>query len=132
MVYTFLSGNKRPPKSPTAFIVSRRLGLQNESDLLYNPGMEQITLRNLNDIQSDKKRWLEDLLGQQIQGNQQALIMVFTPGGAPDEATRQRAATGIRQTLDQARAHADAQGITDIEIDAAVDEAMQHVRPRAS
>ena len=94
--------------------------------------MEQITLRNVSDIQSDKKRWLEDLLGQQIQGNQQVFIMVFTPGAVPDEATRQRAATGIRQTLDQARAHADAQGITDVEIDEAVDEAIQQVRPRAS
>ena len=92
---------------------------------------QPIAVRSAKEIQGSEKRWLEAVLGQHLQDHQQVFIMLFTPGVAPDEATRRQARDGIRKLQAKARAHADAQGISDEEIDAAVDEAMGHVRPPA-
>jgi hypothetical protein len=92
--------------------------------------MEQVTLHDVQDIQADKRVWLEGLLGQQIRQNQHVFIMVFTPGAVPDERTRGTAAARIERTLDAAERHAAERGITAEEADDAVAEAMQHVRPR--
>ena len=48
----------------TARLYPKNVSLPDGRALLYISGLEQITLRNVNDIQIDKKRWLEDLLGQ--------------------------------------------------------------------
>ena len=92
---------------------------------------QPIAVRSVKEIQGSEKRWLEAVLGQHLHDNQQVFIMLFTPGVVPDEATRRRARDGIRNLQAKAQAHADAQGITNAEIDAAVDEAMDHVRPPA-
>jgi hypothetical protein len=94
--------------------------------------MEQVTLHNVHDIQADKRVWLESLLGQEIRENQQVFICVFTPGAVPDEQTRRAAAARIARTLDAADRQAAARGITAQEADAAVAEAMDHVRHRHS
>jgi hypothetical protein len=98
----------------------------------YDHSMDQVTLHNVQDIQADKRIWLEGLLGQQIRENQQVCILVFTPGAVPDEQTRRAAAARIERTLDAAEQHAAKRGITAQEADAAVAEAMEHVRPRRS
>lgn len=90
--------------------------------------MEHATLRNVTDVQGDKRTALEGLLGQQLSENQQVFIMVFTPGVVPDDETRQ--AARIEKTLDESERQAAARGITAEEADAAVDEAMEHVRHR--
>jgi len=97
---------------------------------VYTDDMEQVTLHNVQDIQADKRVWLENLLGQEIRENQQVFICVFTPGAVPDEQTRQAAAARIARTLDAADRHAAERGISAQDADAAVAEAMEQIRPR--
>lgn len=94
--------------------------------------MESITLRNVNEIQNDKKAALEGLLGQPLHDNQQVFIMVFTPGAIPDEETRRAAAAKIARTLDAAEAISAARGLAAKDADAAVDEAMEQTRHRGA
>lgn len=76
----------------------------------------------------DDRRSVEHLLGRSLQDDQQIYILAFKPGVAPDENTRRRAAASMLQTFDKAEQHARQQGVSDAEIDEAVDEAMDHVR----
>lgn len=75
---------------------------------------------------------MENLLGHPLGADQQVMVMVFAAGKVPNEAARRAAAESIRRTLAEVDRHRVAHGITDDAADAAVDEAMQHVRPRAS
>ena len=90
----------------------------------YNPS-RQI---GVSDLTGDERRSVEHLLGQPLQENQQVYILAFTPGVVPDEKTCQRALTSMRQAFAAAERHAQAHGIDDSEFDAAVDEALEHVR----
>jgi hypothetical protein len=100
--------------------------------MAYNPVMEQspIAIQSVKNLQASGKRLLEDILGQQLQENQQVFIMVFSPGKEPDDAARCQARAGLEHTFQETAAYAQERGITDDEIDAAIHEAMDHVRPR--
>jgi len=91
---------------------------------------ESVAIQNVKDLQTRERQWLEGMLGRHLQENQQVFIMVFTPGALPDEVTRQRARAGLEKTWEQVDRHMKEHGITDEEFDAAVDEAMEHVRRR--
>ena len=52
--------------------------------------------QSVKDIQASGRHWLEDVLGQHLQENQQVFIMVLSPGREPDEEAR-RQARGHRQ-----------------------------------
>lgn len=84
----------------------------------------------VNDIPEPDRRSLENLLGQPLQANQQVCVMVFSAGKVADDATRRAAVENIRRVLDQADRHRASHGIADEEVGAAVDEAMDHIRPR--
>jgi len=86
----------------------------------------------VNEIPDPDRRSLENLLGHPLQANQQVFVMVLPTGQAPDKATRRAAAESIRRTLAEVDQYRAAHGITDEEVDAAIDEAMQYVRPRSS
>lgn len=90
--------------------------------------MESI-VRNVNEIQEDHKRWLEDALGRQLQDNQRVLIMVFDAGVVADPAIRREALVDIKELASKGAEHAKRQGISEQEADEALDEAMRHVRP---
>ncbi len=89
-----------------------------------------LTVQNVKDIDDGGKRWLGGVLGQDLKDSQQVFIMVFTPGVEPDESTRQRALADVQRTMAEAEKNLTKQGITHEEFDAAVDEAMEHVRQR--
>ena len=93
---------------------------------------EPVTVENVKDIQAGGRRWLEDVLGQHLQEHQQVFIMVLSPGRAPDEAARRQARAGLEATFRKTDAYAQEHGVTDEEIDSAVREAMDHVRPGTS
>ena len=57
-----------------------------------------------------------------------AYILVFKPGVVPDENARRRALASMQRTFAVAEQHAQQQGVTDAEIDEAVDEATDQVR----
>jgi len=92
--------------------------------------METLTVRNVNGMQGDKKAALEGLLGQELRNDQQVFIMVFTPGAVPDEEVRRASAERIERTLAAAEQRAAERGISADDSDAAVDEAMEQIRPR--
>ncbi len=89
--------------------------------------MESI-LRNVSDFQEDQKRWLEEKLGHQLQEDQLVMIRVLSPGVEPTEATRSKAMDELQSMVEQANANAAARGITAEEADAAIEEAVVHVR----
>lgn len=91
---------------------------------------ELLTVRNVKDLQDSGKRWLEDVLGQNLKESQQVFIMVFTPGVEPDEATRRQALAGVERTMAEVEQNLTEQSVTDEEFDATVDEAMEDVRRR--
>jgi hypothetical protein len=69
-------------------------------------------------------------MGGALDEGQQVLIMAFTPEVERDETSRTRAMDEIDQMVASADAQAKALGITAEEADAAVEEAMQHIRGR--
>ncbi len=98
---------------------------------VYNPVMElePTTIQSVKDIQTSRRRWLEKVLGQHLNENQQVIIMVMTPGRIPDEETRRQARAALQDTFRKTEAYALAHGITDADIDTAIQDAMDHVRP---
>jgi hypothetical protein len=92
--------------------------------------MSEIISLPVNDIPEPDRRSLENLLGQPLEADQQVCVMVFSAGRLADDAIRRAAVENIRRTLDKVDRHRAARGITDEEVDEAVDEAMQHIRPR--
>jgi len=90
--------------------------------------METTSFYNVGDIQDDKRRVLEELLGVELNANQQVFIMAFTPGVVPDDATRKAALDNIRTMIASAQQNMQGQSITPDEADTAVDEAMDRIR----
>ena len=84
----------------------------------------------VNNIPEPDRRSLENLLGHSLAADQQVCVMVFSPSKVADDATRWAAADSIRRTLDEVDQHRLSQGISETEVDEAVDEAMDQVRPR--
>jgi hypothetical protein len=92
--------------------------------------MERL-LRNVDDIESADRQAIEHLLGRPLGADQKVFIMAFTPGETPDPETREKVRTRLQETLVAAQQHAGDTGVTAEEADAAIEEAMRHVRPRA-
>jgi hypothetical protein len=90
--------------------------------------METIFDHNVSELTASNKQSLEAVLGRPLQGHQRVFIRVFDEAVVPDEATRRAAMQDLEQLLDKADQHAREHGITAEEADAAVEEAMQHVR----
>ena len=91
--------------------------------------MESI-IRNVRDLEADKRHSLEAVLGQQLQDNQQVIIRVLTPDVEPDPATKRQALDRIRKLSEKGARHRESLGVSEAEADAIVDEAMEHVRRR--
>lgn len=94
--------------------------------------MESIAVKNVKDIQATGKNWLEGVLGQHLEENQQVFIMLFTPGVEPDEVTRRAALDRMEKSWAKVGEHMEEHGITPEEFDAGVDEAMEQTRRRES
>ena len=73
---------------------------------------------------------VEEIVGKKLADDQKVYIMIGSLGlgTQPDEAMRKRAAEKVQRIMKKAAKNAEAQGITEEEIDAAVDEAQEHVR----
>jgi hypothetical protein len=93
--------------------------------------MEAMISKIVGEIPVTAKRGLEDLLGRVLQPDQRVLVVVLSPSKSPEELVRREAVDGLRQLIASAQRHADEKGVTDDEIDSAVEEAMAHVRRRA-
>jgi hypothetical protein len=93
--------------------------------------MDASITRNVTELLESDRRSLEHLLGAPLNTTQMVHIVAYTPDQEPDSATRARAAGEIERILDRGAANARSQGVTEAEIDNAVDEAMQAIRQRS-
>ena len=84
----------------------------------------------VNDISEPDRRSLENLLGQPLAADQQVFVMVFAAGTTTDAETRRTAVENIRRTMEKVDQYQAARGIGDDQVEEAVNEAMDHVRPR--
>jgi hypothetical protein len=89
-----------------------------------------MAIESVKNLQANRKRLFEEMLGQQLQENQQVIIMAFSPSSDPDETARRQARVGLEETFQKTAAYAQAHDIADEEIDAAINEAMDHLRQR--
>ena len=92
--------------------------------------MSEMISLPVNDIPEPDRRSLENLLGQPLEADQEVCVMVFSAAKMADRATQRAAVENIRRTFDKIDRYRETQGIADQEVDAAVDEAMDHIRPR--
>jgi hypothetical protein len=90
--------------------------------------MEAHKTHSVGDIPETGRAVIEQLLGCSLQDSQSVFIMAYTPQSDP--AARRAARARLQQALAARAERAVRQGISAEEIDAAVDEAMAHVRPR--
>jgi hypothetical protein len=90
--------------------------------------MDSVAIRDVKQLPGDEKRSLESIVGRRLDDSQQVFILAFTPGVIPSDAARQGAMAGLIQTWESVAQHASAHSTTEEEFDAAVDEAIKHVR----
>ena len=89
-----------------------------------------MTERNVNEIPAAERLAIESLLGGSLDADQQVFILAYTPNAAPSKAVRAAARARLQQTFAKIDDYARVHGITPEEADAALDEAMQQIRPR--
>lgn len=94
----------------------------------YTCDMETI-IRPVDDLPATDRQTLEHLLGQTLSGGQQVIIMALSPG-VQSEKTRAAARGRLQRTFARAAEYASETGVSPAEADAAVEEAMQAIRPR--
>jgi hypothetical protein len=94
--------------------------------------METIFNENVSDLPDGKKQSLEAILGRHLEAHQRVYIQVFDPNAVPDEATRKEALASLEKTFAKTDQYAKDHGISALEADAAVAEAMDQVRHRPS
>ena len=92
--------------------------------------MSALISRNVDDLPEGSSQSIEKLIGSPLEAHQRVYIVVDAPPPGPAIATRLQAAKRIRQVFAQAQAHADSKGVSDAEMDGAVEEAMASLRRR--
>lgn len=78
----------------------------------------------------DARRGLEAALGEPLRDDQRVYVYVVTPGVAPSEEQRAAALADLKALREKGAAHCAAQGVSENEIDDAIEEAMSKIRPR--
>ncbi len=90
--------------------------------------MANMVVRKVKNLDAAAKRSLQKLLGRQLQAEEEVTVMVFSAHPAPPPSVRRKAFERLERIMD--RAAKKAAHIPDSEFEAAVDEAMAHVRRR--
>jgi hypothetical protein len=98
----------------------------------YTLDMESILSRNVSDLPAPERQTLEGMLSQPLSPEQRVFIMAYTPNAVPEKSAREAARAGFQGLFEKVDQYAAADGVTPEEAEAAVEEAMQHVRPRKS
>jgi hypothetical protein len=92
--------------------------------------MSNIVSRNVDDLPVASRQGIEELLGTELQPHERVYIVVDVPPSGPVASVRIPAAQRIRELLATAQANAEALNVSDAQADAAIEEAMSHIRPR--
>jgi hypothetical protein len=83
--------------------------------------------QNVSDIDANTRQALEQVMGQHLDANQQVVIRVIDVGKEANPEARNNALAQAAEIARRGRASAAAQGVTEVVVDAAIDEAIQHV-----
>jgi hypothetical protein len=83
---------------------------------------------NVADLSDEQRRVLESVIGQPLANDQVVYWSIATPVRTPSAADRARAIAGLEATFAKVRRNLDEKGVSQAEWEAAVDEAVQHVR----
>jgi hypothetical protein len=90
--------------------------------------MANVVVCKVRDLGIQTREWVARMFGRELAADEQVTVMVFPPDHAPSPVERQAAWERIKKVLDRARENT--RDIPEAEMEAAIDEAMSHVRPR--
>jgi hypothetical protein len=90
--------------------------------------MDNVSINLARDLPASARSAVENLLGRRLRDDEEVTIMALDPHPAPSGYARRASAERLRSALDQLALKA--QEVVDGEVDDAVDEAMNHIRPR--
>ena len=90
--------------------------------------MDSIAVKKASEIELPAREWLQQIFGRSLRDNDEITIFLPTVHAAPAVTQRKAAFTRMGRVLDQAADNM--QDIPDAEFDAALDEAMDHLRKR--
>jgi hypothetical protein len=88
--------------------------------------MGNIAIHRANELPSDARLVVERVLGRALRPEEEVSIMAFSPHDAPTGEERQQLAQQLEDRI--ARTSESARQISDSEQEAAIDEAVSHVR----
>jgi len=86
--------------------------------------MQNGTLRRVGELPVDARHAMEGLLGRPLRDDEAVAVNVYKP--APTDAARDEASWRLRERIDITAQKV--QGVPEAEVDAAIDEAVDHVR----
>jgi hypothetical protein len=89
--------------------------------------MESV-IRDVKSLESAQRHLYEAAVGHALRENQGIVLHVIELGAEPDQGTRRAALSRAVEIARQGRAAAEAQGITEEQAGAAIDEAIQKAR----
>jgi len=92
--------------------------------------MESVTSHNVNDLPPAERQTLETIVGRHLQPDERVSIRVYGSKVEPDEALREAARENLERTFARIDEYGKEHGIIPEEADAAVEEAIEHIRPR--
>lgn len=90
--------------------------------------MGNIAIHKADELPSDARRVVERVLGRVLEHDEEVSIMAFSPHGAPTGETRKELARQLEDRI--TRTAESARDVPDEEQEAAIDEALDHVRPK--
>ena len=90
--------------------------------------MENVSINLARDLPASARTAVENLLGRSLRDDEEVSVMALDPHPAPSGEARRASAERLRGALDQLALKA--QDVADGEVDDAIDEAMNHIRPR--
>jgi hypothetical protein len=90
--------------------------------------MENVSINLARDLPASARSAVENLLGRSLRDDEEVSIMALDPHLAPSGDARRTSAERLRGALDQLALKA--QDVAEGEVDDAVDEAMNHIRPQ--
>lgn len=90
--------------------------------------MQNVAVRKMKDLDESARQWVQGVFGHQLQEEDQITLLVFPPHPAPPPQARAEGAARLETLMD--RAAAKAADIPSQELDAVVDEALDHSRRR--
>ena len=88
--------------------------------------MGNIAIHRANELPSDARRVVERVLGRVLESDEEVSIMAFSPHDAPTGETRQTLARQLEDRI--TRTAESVRHVPDDEQEAAIDDALNHVR----